>query len=69
MSAVDEIAAELAEIKRTLDTVGDREKHLYSRRIDVWRRGRELGMTPAELAEYSGVTDVTVRQLLQRSSR
>lgn len=67
MSAAEEIRRELADIAESLDAVDDRRAALFARRLAVWARGKESGMTHVDLAYFSGVSPVTVGQLLARA--
>lgn len=63
------IATELARIADDLDRHEREKRKLYERRMVLWQRGKENGMRASELARFSRLEAVTVRQLMKRHDR
>lgn len=61
-----EILRALRKLRRRLDKVEDDRERLYAERLAHWRAARALGMATSDLAEASGISQVTVRQLIRR---
>lgn len=60
------IRAELRRLRRDLDKVEARRTKLFARRLTLWREARALDVAAVDLASESGVSAVTVRQLIRR---
>lgn len=61
-----EVLRALRKLRRELEGVERRRERLYAERLIHWRAGRALGISTSDLADVSGVSPVTVRQLIRR---
>lgn len=61
-----EVLAELADVGRDLDKV---PKDLKARRLGLYRRGRELGLTYKALGEAAGRSEVGVILDVQKADK
>lgn len=66
MTTEAEISRALRRLRRELDGVERRRERLYAERLIHWRAARALGISTSDLADLSGVSPVTVRQLIRR---
>lgn len=67
MKAAEKILTELREIAAEMAEHAKAETKLKRRRLALWRRGRKLNVSTAELAEAAGMKSGDVRQYLWRA--
>lgn len=64
-----ELATALAEVQGSIDSCSASTETWYARRLELLRRGQDLGMTVPEMAAAAGVKPGTFGQVLHKARR